>query len=211
MTRRTDVRDTYDRIAGHFAQTRPNPWQEVESFLKGRSGDVGLDLGVGNGRHAALLAARCRRTVGIDVSAAVIATALERSSRDGFRLDPVLGEATALPIRSNRVDLAVYVATIHHLPTREARTASLDELERVLTDGGGVGIVSAWCTAHERFDRERGFDATIDWTLPSGETVPRFYHIYDEDEFRDDLVASRLGVESVFVSGGNVYAVVIAG
>lgn len=210
MNRRIDVRDTYDRIAHHFAKTRPHPWTEVEAFLEGRSGGVGLDVGVGNGRHAALLADRCRRTVGLDVSAAVLETACERSDRDGFRFEPVLGEATTLPIRSNRVDLAVYLATIHHLPTRETRIASLDELERVLADGG-VGIVSAWCTAHDRFELERGFDATIDWTLPDGETVPRFYHVYDEAEFRDDLLASRLAVESVFVSAGNVYASVAAG
>lgn len=210
MKRRIDVRDTYDRIAHHFARTRPNPWAEVETFLEGRSGDLGLDIGIGNGRHAGLLARVCRRTIGLDISSAVLETACERSSREDFRFEAVLGEATALPIRSNCIDLAVYVATIHHLPTRETRIASLDELDRVLADGG-VGIVSAWCTTHDRFDRENGFDATIDWTLPDGKTVPRFYHIYDEAEFQNDLEASRLHVESVFVSAGNVYASVAAG
>ena len=49
------VRDTYDRIGAHFARTRPEPWEEVRRFLEGRSGDLGLDVGVGNGRHAELL------------------------------------------------------------------------------------------------------------------------------------------------------------
>ncbi|MFB6229360.1 MAG: SAM-dependent methyltransferase, partial [Halobacteriales archaeon] len=57
MPRRRDVRETYERIAAHFAQTRPEPWEEVAGFLDGRSGAVGLDIGAGNGRHAELLAA----------------------------------------------------------------------------------------------------------------------------------------------------------
>jgi len=81
------------------------------------------------------------------------------------------------------VDLAVYVATLHHLPTRESRIASLDELARVLSPRAAA-LVSAWSTEHDRFDADEGFDTTVDWTLPGGETVPRFYHVYDPAEFR---------------------------
>jgi hypothetical protein len=68
--------------------------------------------------------------------------------------------------------------------------------------------VSVWSTAHDRFDRERGFDTHVDWTLPGGETVPRFYHVYDPAEFRETLAAAPLAVESVEVSSGNCFAVV---
>ncbi|ERH11464.1 MAG: hypothetical protein J07HB67_00471, partial [halophilic archaeon J07HB67] len=56
--------------------------------------------------------------------------------------------------------------------------------------------------------RETGFDTTVDWTLPGGETVPRFYHVYDPAEFRADLRQSALTVVSTRVSSGNCYAVV---
>ncbi|MFC6728796.1 SAM-dependent methyltransferase, partial [Natronoarchaeum mannanilyticum] len=84
---------------------------------------------------------------------------------------------------------------------------SLDELARALAPEGRA-LVSAWSTAHDRFDRSEGFDTTVDWTLPGGETVPRFYHVYDPDEFRADLSASDLAVEDAFLSSGNCYAVV---
>ena len=71
--------------------------------------------------------------------------------------------------------------------------------------------MSAWSTAHDRFDRAEGFDTTVDWTLPGGETVPRFYHVYDPDEFRADIAASDLTAEDVFLSSGNCYAVVRKG
>ena len=207
MTSRADVRRTYDRIAAHFATTRPTPWPAVERFLEGRRGSVGLDLGTGNGRHAALLADHVARVVAIDLSRAVLSVAIERASGRGFDLAPVQADAATLPVGTDEVDLAVYVATLHHLPSRELRIRSLDELARALTPDGG-GLVSAWCVTHERFDASSAFDTTVDWTLPDGTVVPRYYHIYDLDTFEADLVASDLVVERVFEEAGNCYGVV---
>ncbi|WP_440989833.1 class I SAM-dependent methyltransferase [Haloarchaeobius baliensis] len=224
------TRATYDRIADHFAETREYAWPEVESFLADRAGGLGLDLGCGNGRHAELLADRCERVVGADLSAGLLATARVRARERGFAVDLVQADAAALPLATDSVDLAVYVATLHHLPTRDARRRSLDELARVLSPRG-TALVSVWSTAHDRFDSENparsggsserssgeqrdqeeseeGFDTTVDWTLPGGEVVPRFYHIYGPAEFDADLAASDLAVESSRVSSGNCYAVV---
>ncbi|WP_257297524.1 class I SAM-dependent methyltransferase [Haloarchaeobius sp. FL176] len=201
------TRSTYDRIADHFAKTREYAWPEVESFLENQEGAVGLDLGCGNGRHAELLAARCDHVVGLDISGGLLATARERARERGFDVELVQADAARLPVATGSVDLAVYVATLHHLPNREARRRSLDELARVLSPDG-TALVSAWSTAHDRFDREVGFDTTVDWTLPGGETVPRFYHVYSPAEFDEDLAASDLGIVSSRVSSGNCYATV---
>lgn len=210
MTRRSDVRATYDRIAAHFAETRPEPWPEVASFLTERDSAVALDVGTGNGRHAELLAERADRVLALDVSRAAIEVASERVASARCAIAFVQADAATLPVRTNCVDLAVYVATLHHLPTRQLRVRSLDELDRVLAPGG-TAIVSAWSVSHERFEAERGFDTTVDWTLPAGETVPRYYHIYDLAEFEADVDASGLRCEAVFESAGNCYAIVSAG
>ncbi|WP_135534219.1 class I SAM-dependent methyltransferase [Halostella pelagica] len=209
MDRRpVDVRDTYDRIAGHFAETREYPWPEVESFVEDAPrSEVALDLGCGNGRHAELLAAHTDRVLACDISRGLLATARSRLSERNIDADLLQGDASAVPLATDSVSLAVYVATLHHLPTGDARLASLDELARVLSTGA-PGLVSAWSTAHDRFDAGEGFDTTVDWTLPGGETVPRFYHVYSPDEFESDLAESDLGVRSAFVSSGNCYAVV---
>ncbi|WP_255169731.1 class I SAM-dependent methyltransferase [Natrononativus amylolyticus] len=207
MNRRADVRDTYDRIAAHFASTREYAWPEVESFLEGRTGSVGLDLGCGNCRHAELLAARCDRVVGLDVSRGLLEAGRARAADREFAVSLLQGDAAALPLREGAVGLAVYVATLHHLPTREDRLSSLNELARVLA-ADGAGLVSAWSTAHDRFDRDDGFDTTVEWTLPGGETVDRFYHIYAPEEFVADLEASELVLEEWELSSGNCYAVV---
>jgi ubiquinone/menaquinone biosynthesis C-methylase UbiE len=209
-----DTRATYDRIAEHFAETREYPWPEVESFVAETTtgGQArALDLGCGNGRHAELLADHGAEVVGLDVSRGLLETAGERARDREFDVDLLQGDASRLPLGDDAFSLAVYVATLHHLRPREARVASLDELARVLAPGGRA-LVSAWSTAHDRFevdaDAEVGFDTEVDWTLPGGETVPRFYHIYAPREFEADLAASDCRVVSWEVSSGNCYAVV---
>ncbi|WP_232688399.1 class I SAM-dependent methyltransferase [Halobacterium zhouii] len=234
MTRR-DVRRTYDRIAEHFAQTREYAWPEVEEFLDdwahstrspsaGGDAAVALDVGCGNGRHSEVLAAHADRVLALDASRGLLGTARDRATDHGFDADLLQGDASRLPLCDGVVDVAVYVATLHHLPSRESRVASLDELARVLAKGA-TALVSAWSTEHDRFESEahsasdsrtaegcetesEGFDTTVDWTLPGGDTVDRFYHIYAPDEFRADLQTSSLAVREVFVSSGNCYAVV---
>ncbi|ESS04866.1 MAG: methylase involved in ubiquinone/menaquinone biosynthesis [uncultured archaeon A07HR67] len=206
-----DPQSTYDRIATHFSKTRKYAWPEVETFLAGRAAERGLDVGCGNGRHTELLADHAPRCLGVDLSRELLREAASRASERGFddRAAFVHGDAARLPVSTDAVDLAVYVATIHHLSPRAARLRSLNELARVLRSDG-VALVSAWSTAHDRFDRDEGFDTAVDWTLPGGETVPRYYHIYDPAEFDADLADSDLTVVDVSVSSGNCYGVVRA-
>ncbi|MGB9985744.1 class I SAM-dependent methyltransferase [Salarchaeum japonicum] len=209
MTRH--VHETYDRIAHHFSQTREYAWTEVESFVDDEEPATrALDIGCGNGRHTELLAAHADAAVGVDASRGLLDEAVARAAERGFDAAFVQGDAARLPLRESGCDLAVYVATIHHLPTRDARRASLDELARVLS-ADGRALVSAWSTAHSKFDRTDGFDTTVDWTLPGGDTVPRFYHIYAPDEFRADIDDSALELVDFELSSGNCYATVTKG
>lgn len=207
MNERRDVPRTYDRIAEHFSSTREYPWPEVEAFLDGRRAQTALDLGCGNGRHAELLATLADRVIGIDASIGLLHEAARRATQRGFGVSLVASDAAQLPLIDDSVELGVYVATIHHLLSRDLRQQSLVELARVLAPGG-VALVSAWSTAHQKFERDEGFDTTIDWTLPGGETVPRFYHIYAPGEFRADLDAAGVAVESFEISSGNCYATI---
>lgn len=202
---------TYDRIAAHFSKTREYAWPEIESFLDGRTGDLGLDLGCGNGRHAESLADHADRVVGVDASTGLLAEAADRAAERGFDADLVAGDAATIPLRDDCVDLGVYVATLHHLRPRERRRASLDELARVLAPGGRA-LVSAWSTEHSKFEGEEtdgsGLDTEVDWTLPGSETVGRFYHVYDPAEFEADIEASALELVEWEISSGNCYATV---
>jgi ubiquinone/menaquinone biosynthesis C-methylase UbiE len=204
---RREVRRTYDRIADHFDETRASPWPEVSEFVDSMDPVArALDIGCGNGRHGDLLSAIAGETYCLDASASLLGIAHERT---GETVTPIQGDAGRLPLRDEAIDVAVYVATLHHLPSREARVASLRELARVLRPGGRA-LVSVWSTAHDRFDADEGFDTTVDWTLPDGETVPRYYHIYDPEEFEDDIATAGFGQADTVVSSGNCYATVQA-
>jgi ubiquinone/menaquinone biosynthesis C-methylase UbiE len=208
------LRAVYDEIAEHFDETRAYPWPEVEDFLDDADGELAVDIGCGNGRHTALLAEVADHAVGLDISRGLLETAQARMAEDGWSADLVHADGAVLPIQSGTVDVAVYVATLHHLPERERRVHSLRELRRVLGEDGRA-LVSAWSTAHDRFEsydgtESEGFDTTVDWTLPGGETVGRFYHIYAPAEFETDLQSAGLTVEQAFVSSGNCYATVSA-
>jgi ubiquinone/menaquinone biosynthesis C-methylase UbiE len=208
--RSTDrVRGVYDDIADHFSKTREYAWPEVEEFLDGIDADRGLDVGCGNGRHTELIANNVDHAVGLDVSSGLLASARERMADRGWMGALVQGDAASLPFTADTFDVGIYVATLHHLPSSDARRRSLDELARVLDDGGRA-LVSAWSTAHDRFeasaDAQTGFDTIVDWTLPGGETVPRFYHIHAPAEFDADLAASDLTVVDSRISSGNCYA-----
>jgi SAM-dependent methyltransferase len=202
---RRGVRETYERIGTHFAETRHSPWDAVERFLRDApSGAVGLDLGCGNGRHIPLLADRVARVVGLDASRTLLATAIDRVD---VPFHPLLGDAGRMPLRTNAVSVAVYIATLHHLPSPAARRESLDELARVLAPDGRA-LISVWSVTHDRFDATEAVDRTVDWTLPDGETVPRYYHLYDPESFAAALADSDLQVRDTFEDAGNCYGVV---
>lgn len=204
------VQTVYDRIASHFTKTREFPWPTVETFLEQEDGEYGLDIGCGNGRHTELLAQSVNLAVGIDLSKTMLQEAENRAKANGFRAAFFQANAAALPFASGQFDVATYIATLHHLPTRATRVKSLNELARVLAPEG-IGLVSVWSTEHERFEANAGFDTTVDWTLPDGEIVPRFYHIYDPDEFTADLSTSDLHILTHEIVRGNCYARVSTG
>jgi ubiquinone/menaquinone biosynthesis C-methylase UbiE len=186
-----DLQAVYDRIATHFSQTREYAWPEVEAFIENEvdrcgSLDLALDLGCGNGRHAQALAEAGAEVVGLDVSRGLLSEAQNRATERGFDVALVHGEGSRIPFSDNQFSQVIYVATLHHLRPRASRQQSLSEVGRVLAPGGRA-LVSAWSTAHDRFETDEGFDTTVDWTLPGGTQVGRYYHIYDPEEFEADL------------------------
>lgn len=201
---RQGVRETFDRIAEHFARTRADPWDEVTAFLEGREAvGIGLDLGCANGRHLPVLSTVCDRVVGIDVSRALLEVARQDDRTDASLIQ---GDATALPLQDDGIGVALYVATLHHLPSERERRASLGELARVLRPHAPV-LISTWSVAHERFDNVQPGDHFVPWTLPSGERLDRYYHLYDLDSFRSTVEESRLGVDRIWEENGNCWAI----
>jgi ubiquinone/menaquinone biosynthesis C-methylase UbiE len=132
-----------------------------------------------------------------------------RETAHGIAIDWVEGDATTLSFRDASFDAALCVALLHHLPTSSERIAALSELRRVLR-GGAPALVSVWAREQPRFESilasHPDDDVEVPWTMPDGTVVPRFYHLFREDEFQRLIIGSNLHGDRFFRGGGNWFA-----
>jgi SAM-dependent methyltransferase len=121
---------TYDQPGnGLFPIEEPFVHGIVDALGKG----VALDAACGTGRHAAYLADRCHRVIGVDSSPEMLARAREKVPTGEFHE----GTLHALPLPDEHVDLAVCALALAHLPDLRPAFA---ELGRVLRPGGQLVV-----------------------------------------------------------------------
>ena len=92
-----------------------------------------LDVGCGTGQLGAAIASEGFDVFGVDLSPAMVARARERGLAGTFS-----AVTTALPFADDSFDLALTVATLHHLETPERVAATVREMGRVVKRGGFV-------------------------------------------------------------------------
>lgn len=123
--------------AGKYAPWRNLPFEAIIPFDELRDKDV-LEIGVGQGTHAQLLAPRCKSFTGIDL-ASQAATATSRRL-DLFKLPGrvLQMDAEAMAFADNSFDYIWSWGVIHHsADTREV----LKEMRRVLRSGGRCTVM----------------------------------------------------------------------
>ncbi|GIM91391.1 class I SAM-dependent methyltransferase [Paractinoplanes toevensis] len=118
--------ETYDQPGnGLFPVEEPFVHEIVDALPPG----VALDAACGTGRHAAYLAERGHRVIGVDSSPDMLAHARRRVPDGDFRA----GGLDRLPLPDDHVDVAVCALALAHLPDLRPAFA---ELTRVLRPGG---------------------------------------------------------------------------
>ena len=192
------MRNEWDDIAEDFDTTRRRPWKECLEFMEGREG-VAIDIACGNGRHTIPMSKKSM-AVGMDSSKEMVKIA---SRNTGKRASFVVGDASAIPFKSDVFDFALFIAALHNIRGREMRVKALGEMGRVLRDGG-EGMVSVWSRWQDRWRthflkealtlRIKNFgDITVPWKR--GANAMRFYHLYSMRELKRD--ARKAGLEIV--------------
>lgn len=122
---------TYDEPRnGLFDFEEPIVHEIVDALPPGDA----IDAACGTGRYARHLAGRGHRVVGVDSSAAMLATAA------GPGVEVREGELHQLPVRDDAADLVVCALALTHLPALEPAFA---EFARVLRPGGHLVISDA--------------------------------------------------------------------
>jgi SAM-dependent methyltransferase len=121
--------DVFPRhVAEHYIDKRTGLVKDLLPM-----GGLVLDVGCGTGQLAAAIAAAGFDTFGVDLSASMVARARQRGL-----LGTYAGVTTALPFAANSFDLALTVATLHHLETPARVAATVSEMGRVVKSGGFV-------------------------------------------------------------------------
>jgi ubiquinone/menaquinone biosynthesis C-methylase UbiE len=218
-------KDIWNSIASSFDTTRKKPWEQVITFLK-TLGPINIlaDLGCGNGRHLPACSNISSKVLAIDISINLLSIAKQQMYKKFISnvafLDATL---THLPIRSDSIDAAIYIASLHTLQTREQRIQSIKELHRILRTGKKA-LISVWSRDQERFKHiiqnndtsihhtEQG-DIIVRWKQHNLD-IPRFYHLYTKHELirelteggfqiievKDAMIASKASVDNYFAS-----------
>jgi SAM-dependent methyltransferase len=121
--------DVFPRhVAEHYLEKRTALVKDLLPL-----GGLVLDVGCGTGQLGAGIAAEGYDVFGVDLSASMVARARARGL-----LGTYAGVTTALPFANDAFDLALTVATLHHLETPERVTATVCEMGRVVRSGGFV-------------------------------------------------------------------------
>lgn len=130
----------YDRVAKQYLENLAYPHtQEYMRYLDAaflevaRDSDLGTfaELCCGGAEGVALLKGRIGTGIGVDISAAMLASARRAHPEERFLF--VQGDATRLPLESSSFETVVILGGVHHVNDRRAL---FREVARVLRPGG---------------------------------------------------------------------------
>lgn len=96
-----------------------------------------VDIGCGIGNAATMIAPYVKEVIGVDRESSMIAQAKGRPDLAGS-ISFVVGEASALPLDDNTVDVALFCLVLHHVDSLDD---AIKEACRVVTPGGKLCIV----------------------------------------------------------------------
>lgn len=211
---REKVIAVYDEIAQEFSQTRKHGWQEFKGFEKYiKDGDKIIDIGCGNGRFYEYISKKKKiKYMGIDNSENLINEA-KKEKNAAFKKADML----EIPARDEEYDLAVLIASFHHIPGKKLRKEALREIIRVVKNKGTI-IITVWNLFQPKYKKyiwqsylkallSFGKFDTRDTFIPWGNSkVKRYYYAFKNNELKKILeneglkiIENKIGKNFTFI------------
>ena len=188
---------TWDKIANSFDKTRKKPWEICLNFIKSQDkNSVFADLGCGNGRHLIPAAKHFKKAIGVDISSNLLHIVENKIKKLNINnLELIHSTLTKIPLKDNSIDSILFIASLHNIKHRKNRLKALRETKRIIKKDGSA-MISVWSREQDKFrelfnknkiDKNQEFgDINIFWRQDKLD-VPRFYHLYSEKEFKEDI------------------------
>lgn len=217
------VQETWSKIAHKFDELRKLPWPDLidfiyeSNFIDTSSNEIGLvlDLGCGNARHIRyikdeIITNRAFYGIAVDISLNFLIIAKETDDKINY----INADANYLPFKDKIFQKILYVAAIHHIPSREMREKSLFEIERVCDAELLISVWRLWQKRfykyfldeikkkqYEQWNGEFG-DIWVPWKDQERNIIAkRFYHLYSIDEFKQLVNKSNFKMVNFKIAG----------
>ncbi len=124
------------------------------------SNDIALDAGCGTGLLTLPLAERARRTVGLDLSPAMLKKLAAKAARRGLDVELREGSVLELPFDDGEFTLAATAFMLLYL-TPDEKQRALVEIHRTLAPGGRLGCLSSRGEIADIFLTREGWEGLL--------------------------------------------------
>jgi ubiquinone/menaquinone biosynthesis C-methylase UbiE len=168
--------EVWDEVAEKWASYRKQPVDEVLEFLEGKSGLV-LDLGCGSGRN--FIYSDGLDIYGVDFSSELLKIAEGCGYKELKKAD-----VSEIPYRGEFFDFVVFVRVLHCVEGEEKKRKIIEEIYRVLKDGGEA-VISTIGWKNQRV-KNKPKDGVLPWTVGDVK-YERYNYVYEFDEFLELL------------------------
>ncbi|MDD5197879.1 MAG: methyltransferase domain-containing protein [Candidatus Gracilibacteria bacterium] len=207
---------SYDAFASTFSESRKNlRWGEIEYFVeymkKNFSGEKIsiLDVGCGNGRFLETLETSelPYLYLGIDASVGMINEAKKLHPEQSFQvLDMNRLEALS---DNEKYQFIVFIASFHHLHTKQERKEVLEKTKKLLSPGGVIMVTNWNLLGEELFSKyQESYKGNGDFSIKIG-AYERYYHGFTLEELDSLFLESGYKVleNRIFESGKNIVSI----
>ncbi len=203
---RERLKEVWNTIADSWSNLRNKPAVSItDANLSGTL----LDVGCGNSRNMLPFLDKRIKCIGIDFSRNMIKQSKHLLRKYNKKAHLVIGDACYLPFKDSSFNLIISLATLHHIPSKNMRIVSLNEIKRVSENNSKI-IISVWYRwqlfllryAIKSFFRGKKFDVYVDWNY-HGKKLQRFYHLFSKKELEDEIKKSGLKIIRIYIDKKN--------
>lgn len=181
----------YDAYASTFSQSRKNlHWGELDAIIEdiqiSRYTDI-LDVGCGNGRFLEQMNMKTDKKnewiiinyLGLDNSIGMITEARKLHPESVFAVCPMESLRECDKLRESKFDAIIFLASFHHLDSREERLKVLRDIQEYLTSSSVIYMTNWNLREQTKYEKSHRWDG--DYDIKIGE-FSRYYHGFTIDE-----------------------------